>query len=167
MMLSRRNILILIVCFLTFEMAAAQERGGITFPIYRPSSTKAVYRPSNVYRGTQISTPATERLATTKNADFATQTTMHFSGFIMPLAAEELQGGVTINDHGSRTGIRKIISDDDDDLSDEEKEGPGYDPADPQGDDPIYGPIGQVPIIFLLLLIAIYAFYHRRKVALQ
>ena len=89
------------------------------------------------------------------------QTVEHFSGFVIPVAAEQLQGGVTTSEARYRGGIRRLL--DDDDMGDEET-GPGYEPADPKTDDKPYDdPIGPVPLMFFVILSAIYIYIIERK----
>ena len=91
------------------------------------------------------------------------QTVEHFSGFVIPVAAEQLQGGVTTSEARYRGGIRRVI--DGDDMGDEET-GPGYEPEDPKTDDKPYDdPIGPVPLMFFVILSAIYIYYREKKIA--
>ena len=83
------------------------------------------------------------------------------------LAANNVYGGVTTDVTQYRGGKRKAIGD----LDGEDEGGQGYDPADPQADDPTQDeadeedPIGQVPFIFFIILSAVYTFYRKRKIA--
>ncbi len=87
------------------------------------------------------------------------QTVAHFSGFVIPVAAEQLQGGVTTSEARYRGGIRRVI--DGGDMGDEET-GPGYEPEDPKTYD---DPIGPVPLMFFVILSAIYIYYREKKIA--
>lgn len=138
---------IVLICLLLLSAVTYASPYGVQVPMSSPQPMQASYRPSQ----TVINMSSTSRTATMQGGSY--RPSGHFTSSVPTLNSYGAAQAPTSYTPG-HTGPRRV-SGNEGDTEDEIT-------AEPNGDSSI-APIGDVPWLFMFILLAAYVFYHRKR----
>ena len=146
------NKYIVLVCLLLLSAAAYTSPYGVQVPLSSSQSMQTSYRASQ----TVFNMSSTSRTTTMNSSSY--RPSGRFTSHVPSLNAY----GVAQNPSNFRpggVGPRRVTGGDDDDEDDSDSQ---YESAEPNWDSEI-APVGDIPWLFMLILLAAYLFYHAKR----